>query len=194
MEIRHHARIINLLGVKLGRILLAITVTIGIFGSALAAAHALRFFHADPTVSEYVAHVGEGAQVVPSGQLHLDGITFTCGQRPTVLNARLDDYAAAYYGFLIINTERFTRLPPILKRYAYTHECGHQYMGRNELAADCYAIKRGRREGWLNEGGLERICQFIGQSKGDAAHPAGTKRCQHMRRCFAQTSRLPSGL
>ena len=51
-----------------------------------------------PTPEEYVAHVGNGAQIVPPGQLKLDNHRVICGQRPTVLDNQLDDYGAAYPG------------------------------------------------------------------------------------------------
>ncbi len=55
-----------------------------------------------PTVTEYAAHVGN-ATIVPAGRFKIDGYTLSCGRRPTVLDPSLDDYGAAYPGFLIIN-------------------------------------------------------------------------------------------
>ena len=85
----------------------------------------------------------------------------------------LDDYAAAYYGFLILNEERFSKLPMTLKRYVYAHECAHQYVGRGELAADCYAVRQGRREGWLDEKRRGHDLRLHRTGKGEPAHPAG---------------------
>jgi hypothetical protein len=59
----------------------------------------------------YVAKVGGGAQIVPAGTLKIDGNTTVCGQRPTVLDNSLDDYAAAYPGFLIINSKLLSTSP-----------------------------------------------------------------------------------
>src|SRR5262245_40481146 len=58
---------------------------------------------AGPTPEEYVSHVGGDAHIVPAGQLKLDGHRLVCGQRPTVMDNQLDDYGAAYPGFLILN-------------------------------------------------------------------------------------------
>ena len=58
---------------------------------------------AGPTPEEYVGHVGGDAQIVAAGALKLDGQKLLCGQRPTVLDNNLDDYGAAYPGFLILN-------------------------------------------------------------------------------------------
>ena len=121
-----------------------------------------------------------------AGELRFGGEPFACGRFPTILNAGLDDYGAAHFGFILINPARFETLPLILKRYAYAHECGHQYVGYDEGEADCYAIRRGRQEGWLDGKGMDAICDFISRSKGDAAHALGVRRCEMMRRCFAR--------
>ncbi len=163
----------------LATVLIAVVVAAG-----LSAAAALRHLYADPTPEQYLAHIGGEGEIVPAGELRIEGETFSCGHRPTVITDRIDDYAAAYYGFLILNKERFAKLPMTLKRYAYGHECAHQYVGRGELAADCYAVRQGRRDGWLDEEGVDTICRFIGQAKGDATHPEGQKRCQYIRSCF----------
>jgi len=155
--------------------------------AGLAATAALRHLYADPTPEEYLAHIGGNGEIVPAGELRIDGQTFSCGHRPTVIAGALDDYAAAYYGFLILNKERFAKLPMTLKRYVHAHECAHQYVGRGELAADCYAVRQGRREGWLDEKGVEEICGFIGRAKASPTHPAGPKRCEYIRACFADS-------
>jgi hypothetical protein len=56
-----------------------------------------------PTPEEYVTHVGRGAKIVPAGELQLDRYKLICGLRPTVIDNNLDDYAAAYPGFIILN-------------------------------------------------------------------------------------------
>jgi hypothetical protein len=146
----------------------------------------LHFAYAHPTVADYVVHLGAEAKIVPAGELTFDGRSFQCGRFPTVFNAALDDYGAAYFGFVLLNPKRFEQLPLTLKRYAYAHECGHQYVGYDEGEADCYAIRRGRAEGWLDAKAMDEICGFISRSKGDAVHGLGVRRCEMMRRCFAR--------
>ena len=146
----------------------------------------LQQLYAGPTIDEYLArHAATSAKLVPAGQLQSGGETFSCGRFPTILNAGLDDYGAAYFGFVLINPARFETLPAILKLYAYGHECGHQHVGYDEGEADCYSIRRGRAQGWLDQKGMDEICDFISRSKGDAAHAFGLRRCDMMRRCFA---------
>ncbi len=164
------------------------TIAIGLVTAAgLAATAALRHLYADPTPAQYLAHIDGAGEVVPAGELRIDGTRFGCGYRPTVITNKLDDYAAAYHGFLILNEERFFRLPMTLKRYVYAHECAHQYVGRGELAADCHAARAGRRKGWLDESGVDSICAFIGQAKASARHPAGPERCAYIRACFSDS-------
>jgi hypothetical protein len=55
-----------------------------------------------PTPEEYVQKVGGDARFIPAGTLTIDGHKVICGQRPTVMDGTLDDYAAAYPGFLLV--------------------------------------------------------------------------------------------
>jgi hypothetical protein len=144
-----------------------------------------------PTPEEYVAHI-PSAKIVPPGEPVFDGLKLRCGTRPTVLDEKLDDYGAAYAdhdggrrrGFLILNPKLLAKVSPTVKRWIYAHECGHQFRGPDEETADCFAVQRGRREGWLTSEGLEEVCQFIVPAKGDSMHFSGSHRCEAMRRCY----------
>jgi hypothetical protein len=138
-----------------------------------------------PTPEGYAAHVGGSAKIIPPGHLRLDGRRMTCGQRPTVIDDQLDDYGAAYPGFLILNSKLLSRVPTSVKQWIYAHECGHQFRGPDEETADCFAVHRGRRQGWLTSEGLEEICAFIRPSKGSTMHFSGSHRCEVMQRCYA---------
>jgi hypothetical protein len=140
---------------------------------------------AGPTPEEYLARVGEGAKLVPSDKLEIDGHKLECGRRPTVLDEKLDDYGAAYPGFLILNPKLIGKVPKVVKLWIHAHECGHQFRGPDEEAADCFAVQRGRRYGWLTPDGLEEVCKFISPAKGDAMHFSGSHRCEAMRKCYA---------
>lgn len=138
-----------------------------------------------PTPAEYVAHVGEKARIVTPGNLKLDGIRVMCGRRPTVLDPTLEDYGAAYPGFLILNPDKVGNLPTPVKLWIYAHECAHQFRGPDEETADCFAVQRGKRQGWLTSDGVKQICEFISPAKGDSMHFSGAERCEIMTRCFA---------
>jgi hypothetical protein len=140
---------------------------------------------AGPSPEEYIGHVGGDARLVASGDLRLDGRKAMCGQRPTVLDNSLDDYGAAYPGFLILNPKLMNRVSTPVKMWIYSHECGHQFRGPDEETADCFAVQRGRRQGWLTPEGLEEVCKFIAPAKGDSMHFSGSYRCDSMRKCYA---------
>lgn len=146
----------------------------------------------DPTPYDYVETNGGGSSVVPYGQLVLDGHRMICGNHATVLDPNLNDYAAAPYPqFIILNMPLVARVPTPVKLWIYSHECGHLFGGPDENKADCYAIRRGRNEGWLNAAGLELVCQFINAARPDALHASGPDRCNLMRECYRQASQKP---
>ena len=155
---------------------------------ALCVALASQAAQAGPTPEEYAAHVGSGAQIVNSGDLRLDGKKAQCGQRPTVLDSQLDDYGAAYPGFLILNPTLMNKVSTPVKMWIFAHECGHQFRGPDEETADCFAVQRGRRAGWLTVDGLDEVCRFISPAKGDSMHFSGGHRCEQMRKCYDDPS------
>ena len=140
--------------------------------------------HAGPTAKQYVSSAGGRAKIVASGKLVLAGRRMICGRRPTVLDPNFIDFGGAYPGFLILNMRKIKRLPRAVQFYVFAHECGHQFRGQDEEAADCFAVKRGRRQGWLSPAGLKQICKFMSPLTGDTMHATGTERCQLMRQCY----------
>ena len=139
---------------------------------------------APPTPEEYVAYVGPHARIVAPGEFVLDNKRQICGKRPVVLDEQLDDYGAAYPGFLIMNPKLLARVSTPVKFWIFAHECAHQFRGPDEETADCFAVQRGRRQGWLTEKGLDQVCNFIKPAKGDMMHFSGSHRCEAMRRCY----------
>ena len=154
--------------------------------AAAIAAGATRAVGEPPTPEEYVAKVGGDAKIIPAGMLTIDGHKVICGKRPTVLDSTLDDYAAAYPGFLILNPKLLGKIKSTpVKLWIHAHECGHQFRGPDEETADCFAVQRGRRQGWLTPEALEEVCRFMAPAKGDNMHFTGTQRCEQMRACYA---------
>jgi hypothetical protein len=142
-----------------------------------------------PTPEEYVRQVGGDARIVPVGMLTIDGHNVVCGTRPTVLDSKLDDYGAAFPGFLILNPKLLARIKSLpVKLWIHAHECGHQFRGPDEETADCFAVQRGRRQGWLTPEGLEDVCVFMAPAKADNVHFTGTQRCEAMKACYADRS------
>jgi hypothetical protein len=139
-----------------------------------------------PTVEEYLEQTGPDATFIEHGKLTIDGKRVNCGTRPTVLNPSFDSWGGAFPGFLILNTKKISGLNTQVKLYIYSHECGHQFVGADEVKADLFAIRRGVKWGWLDAQGLEDICAFISQLKGDSVHPPGPTRCQLMRNRYRE--------
>lgn len=158
---------------------------LSVVAAAIAVIGAAVPVSAGPTPEEYATHAGSDAKIIPPGSLKLDGQRMTCGQRPTVLDNQLDDYGAAYPGFLILNPRLIAKVSTVVKLWIFAHECGHQFRGPDEETADCFAVQRGRRQGWLSVDGVEEICRFISPAKGDSMHFSGSHRCEQMRKCYA---------
>jgi hypothetical protein len=139
-----------------------------------------------PSLNEYLGEAGSDAKLIGHGELKLDGKAVNCGKRPTVLNPNFDSWGGAFPGFLILNTKKINGLSTQVKLYIYSHECGHQFIGADETKADLFAIRRGVKWGWLDAQGMEDICTFISQLKGDAVHPPGPQRCETMRKYYRE--------
>jgi hypothetical protein len=138
-----------------------------------------------PTIEQYLANEGPSAQEVTQGKMTLDGHPVSCGTRPTVITSKLDSWGGSFPGYLILNPDRLKGLSTPVKFYIYYHECGHQFVGASEVGADCFSIRRGVVYGWLDNKGMNQVCDFISTLKGDAVHPPGPKRCELMRQCYA---------
>lgn len=135
-------------------------------------------------LKDYLAAAGPRAELIKPGELKIDGHTMFCGKRPTVIDPEFSSWGGAYPGYLILNPKRLDGLSTPVKLFIFAHECGHQFVGRDEGAADCFGIKRGRRYGWLDEQGLEEVCAFMSKLKGTSVHAAGSDRCEKMRQCY----------
>ena len=120
-----------------------------------------------PTVEDYLQQAGPDAKLVPEGTLKIDGWKVNCGKRPTILDEKLDDYGAAYPGFLILNPKLLDKTSPAVKLWIHAHECGHQFRGPDEETADCFAVQRGRRQGWLTAEGLEEVAKAWNAAHGN---------------------------
>ena len=139
-----------------------------------------------PSIDDYLKEVGPDGKFIPQGALKIDGKSVDCGKRPTVFNPNFDSWGGAFPGFLILNNKKINGLSTQVKLYIYSHECGHQFIGADETKADLFAIRRGVKYGWLDAQGMEDICTFISQLKGDAVHPPGPQRCETMRKYYRE--------
>ena len=142
------------------------------------------------TIEEYIKDRGlKNPQVFAPGKLKIDGTRLICGKRPTIFDPTLDDYGGAFDGFIILNPKYLKRLPRQVKIWIYSHECAHQFRGPDEATADCFAIKRGVRRGWLKADGMQQLCKFIWTAPASNMHPPGPERCKKMKRCYASVQK-----
>ena len=131
--------------------------------------------------------------LIAPGKLLVAGRAMRCGRTPTLMDHSFWDYGGASEDLIILNPNKLGTLPKAVRLYVYAHECGHQVHGRSEPRADCYAVKRGRREGWLDRDGLTQVCEFLEDHPGDYVHPPGPVRCETMVKCFNQTKPPEAG-
>ncbi|MCK5497216.1 MAG: hypothetical protein KAI80_12440, partial [Hyphomicrobiaceae bacterium] len=110
-------------------------------------------------------------KVLAPGTLKLAGRTMSCGRTPTLISHTFWDYGGARKGIIILNPTKLEGLSEAARLYVYAHECGHQLFGPKEIKADCYAVERGKRDGWLNRSGMTEVCAFLAQHPGDWVHP-----------------------
>ena len=123
-------------------------------------------------------------KMLAPGKLKLAGRSMRCGHTPTLISNTFWDYGGAKKGIIILNPSKLDELPKSVRLFVYAHECGHQVYGRKEVRADCYAVKRGKREGWLTRTGMSEVCTFLAPYRGDWIHPPGPQRCEIMTKCF----------
>lgn len=110
------------------------------------------------------------------------GVPLVCGGATSYV-AMIPDIAMAQPGTLLFRPD-FFNLPPYMQWFVYAHECAHQVVGSNEQAADCFAVKLGRNQGFFPPQAIQQICAFTFPSPGDWTHFPGPLRCQQMQICY----------
>ena len=124
---------------------------------------------------------------IKPGRLMIDGLPVKCGRTPVLITERSPDFGSARRGLIILNPLKLSRLSRDAKLLIYYHECAHQYIGGSELAADCWAVQKVRREGLMDRAGLQNACSFIKRLPANRRHPPGVMRCRQMIRCYNNT-------
>ena len=130
-----------------------------------------------------VAAFDQGKLVAP-GRLVIAGRRLTCGATATLV--RDFEGFAVSSTVIMLNIEAIKDLPRPVQWLIYYHECGHIRYGPSETAADCYAVRRARREGWLDEKALDDICAVFNIAGHGPLHPDPEERCNQLRQCFAK--------
>lgn len=115
----------------------------------------------------------------------LAGRNIRCGNAEIMLDNNLPSEGGAGDDFLILNPMMINRQPKAVRLFVFSHECGHLVVGDSELEADCFGVKRGVQEGWLDRKGLKQVCQSFEGAPETDTHPSAARRCRHLDRCFA---------
>lgn len=133
-----------------------------------------------------VATGSVGAQVQSLGpQPYVGGVQVGCPGTTTYVMP-INDLAQAVPGEIRLSPGFFSQ-PDVLQIFVYAHECAHQIYGggaAGEAAADCWAIKLGRDQGWLPPNATQLIAQSVANTAGDWTHAPGPIRIQQMAACY----------
>lgn len=125
-------------------------------------------------------------KLVQPGRLVVAGRRLTCGPTATLL--RDFEGFAVSSTVIMLNMQALKDLPRPVQWLIYYHECGHIIYGPSETSADCYAVRRARREGWLDEKVLGDICAVFNIAGHGDLHPDPVQRCNDLRQCFVKKS------
>ena len=142
---------------------------------------------ASANLEENAAAIEQNKLVAP-GRLVVAGRRLSCGTTATLL--RDFEGFAVSSTVIILNMQALKDLPRPVQWLIYYHECGHILFGPSETAADCYAVRRARREGWLSKQALEDICAVFNIAGHGPLHPDPEQRCEQLRQCFVKKSAL----
>lgn len=124
------------------------------------------------------------AGIAAAGDATLGGMKLHCHAAEVVVSNAVPGPGFAVPGLIMFGPRYLKAYPPLVQRLIFLHECGHQYVGTDEGAADCYAVEAGKRQGWLTQAGLSQACKAIWHTAADGAHLAGPERCAALQQCF----------
>ncbi|HUU66357.1 MAG TPA: hypothetical protein VMW57_03630 [Methyloceanibacter sp.] len=127
------------------------------------------------------AAIEQSKRVAP-GRLVVAGRRLSCGRTATLI--RDFEGFAASSTVIMLNMQAMKDLPRPVQWLIYYHECGHILYGPNERAADCYAVRRARREHWLTPKALEDICAAFTIAGHGPVHSNPEERCIQLQQCF----------
>lgn len=134
----------------------------------------------------------DAGKLVPPGQLVIAGRRLSCGDTSTLV--RDFEGFAISSTLIVLNMKAMQDLPKQVQWLIYYHECGHILYGPSETSADCYAVRRARREGWLSDKVLNDICATFNIAGHGPVHPDPVQRCNDLRQCFATNGLTASGV
>jgi hypothetical protein len=121
-----------------------------------------------------------------AGSTTVGGSKVNCyAAKKIITDKRVPGPGYASQGVIYLGPQYLKAYPPIVQRFIFLHECGHQYVGTDETAADCWAARVGKRQGWFSEAGVASVCKAFWNTQGGQFHLPGPQRCQVLKQCFA---------
>ncbi|MEZ5817435.1 MAG: hypothetical protein R3D44_10165 [Hyphomicrobiaceae bacterium] len=150
-----------------------------VFGPALACA-VLLAVSCEAAADQPVRLGKSGAIEVAGRQVHCSNVRMHLDTRLPNLGAAAPDDRV-----MILNPRLLGQYSKTVQLFVFHHECGHHRVGASELRADCWAVGRGVRDGWLNRNGLAQVCRSFGNVPETDTHPSGRRRCANIDRCYA---------
>ena len=145
----------------------------------------VRTFGAALRLALFPAVLLAGISTASAGTAMIGGMKMSCHAAEVVVSNQVPGPGFAMPGLLMFGPRFLKAYPPLVQRLVFLHECGHQYVGTDEGAADCYAVQIGKRQGWLTPAGLAQACKALWHTQGDGAHLAGPERCAALQACYA---------
>ncbi len=119
-----------------------------------------------------------------AGSANIGGMRLSCAAAKVVVSNAVPGPGFAVQGLIMFGPKFLNKYPQIVQRLVFLHECGHQYVGTDESSADCWAVRSGKRQGWLTPAGLKQACRALWHTEADGAHLAGPERCDALKQCF----------
>jgi hypothetical protein len=138
-----------------------------------------------PGATLLVASPASAQSVDRDGSLKLAGRSLRCGRARNVIDRNIPIEGMSAPGMVILNPSLLRQHPENVRVFIFHHECAHQHVGGDELGADCWAVRRGVSDGWLDKKGLGDVCRSFGDAPESPTHPSGRRRCRNLDRCFA---------
>lgn len=132
-----------------------------------------------------VAPTTAKAQTFPPGTFGIDGVPVVCGNVTFIVTPQLSDVGMAQPGFIYLNPNVLSQMSTSMKLFWAAHECGHHVVGSDENAADCWAIRMGRNQGWFPPQTFQEMMYQFQYNPGDFTHAPGPVRVQQMMHCYA---------
>ncbi|MDI1326247.1 MAG: hypothetical protein PSV23_05545 [Brevundimonas sp.] len=114
----------------------------------------------------------------------IDGYSVACQGNPIHLSPNLPDVGMARPGLILLNPYALQGMSTSHKLFVVAHECAHAIGISNEGAADCFAIRLGRDQGWFPSYVFGELIEALRYNPGDYTHAPGTVRLNAIIQCF----------